>query len=231
MGGSGGNYNYTPPTPLEPRTYGNLDPQFLELLMMSQAGERAKRKGRLTRGQRLRTGDSMRVGHLTTRQRQDVPMSTPEALKVEPLADFKPSQTLAEFQNEYRKTWVAPRGAHNTKKSKKAQERDFQRASQNAYNYKLKIERAEFLSKQKADVPELKTLETLNPSLTARINQLSTPRTGYIHGPDPRGGERRKLKDQRQREYDAYIADYTKKTQQKIISEATNVAGRNLGNL
>ena len=55
MGGSGGNYNYTPPTPMEPRTYGNLDPQFLELLMMSQAGERAKRKGRLTRGQRLRS--------------------------------------------------------------------------------------------------------------------------------------------------------------------------------
>ena len=104
MGGSGGNYNYTPPTPSEPRAYGNLDPQFLELLMMSQSGERAKRKGRLTRGQRLRTGDSVRVGHLTTRQRQDVPVTTPEVLKVEPLEGFEASQTLGEFQKEFRKT-------------------------------------------------------------------------------------------------------------------------------
>lgn len=231
MGGSGGNYNYTPPTPMEPRTYGNLDPQFLELLMMSQAGERAKRKGRLTRGQRLRTGDSVRVGHLTTRQRQDVPMSTPEALKVEPLADFKPSQTLGEFQKEFRKGWVAPRGAHRTIKSKKAQERDFQRASQAKYNDMVNRERAEFLSKSKADIPELKTIEEINPSLTARIKELSTPRRGYRHGPDRRVSEKNKLIAQRKREYDAYLADYTKKTQQKIRSEATNVAGRNLGNL
>ena len=181
-----------PPTPIAPPPpVEEVDAEFVAPTMRQLAARRARRGAYITGAERKLGGKPRASGKEAS------------AIADKTVRELDP---MKGFTAPTRRKGTGGRGGTEGERT-----RDF--------NLRKLTAEAEFIQKQ-ADVagaPELKTLEEVNPNLTAEINKSRS------------GGRREKLIDKRENIYNRYLTDYIAQSQGRIKRGYRTTQLRNLG--